>query len=114
MSQTASYFIVLVVAAMLGAVGAHVLTSTSRRMREAAVAQLPTEPFFLPQEEPSSTDSSSSSSSRASRQRSARSRSPLRADSGPRGKGVACRICLAAFREGENLTRLPCDHLFHG
>lgn len=26
---------------------------------------------------------------------------------------VACRICLAGFRCGDVLTRLPCDHLFH-
>lgn len=29
------------------------------------------------------------------------------------GKGVACRICLAEFKEGESLMRLPCDHLLH-
>ena len=41
LEQTASYFIVLVVAAMLGAVGANILTATSRRLRLAAVSQLP-------------------------------------------------------------------------
>lgn len=29
------------------------------------------------------------------------------------GKGVACPICLASFHDGETLTKLPCDHLFH-
>ena len=39
---------VLVVAAMLGAAGASLLTATSRRMRAAAVSQLPTVIFRCP------------------------------------------------------------------
>lgn len=41
----------LVVAAMLGAVAAHVLTSVSRRLRTAAVAQLPSVIFSISTEE---------------------------------------------------------------
>ena len=112
------------VAAMLGAVGAHALTTTSRRLRLAAIAQLPTETFVTAVDEEEPVTDSSSSSGRGARQgRGSRSHSPAPVGSSKgsgvgvtrgRGKGVACRICLAAFKEGESLTRLPCDHLYHG
>jgi hypothetical protein len=30
------------------------------------------------------------------------------------GRGVSCTICYKKFRKGDVLTKLPCDHLFHG